>query len=138
MDGGCGKGKARLTALAHGFPRVRGLDFSAELCAVARRNLEIVARRRGLPGPAEVLPCDATEYVLQPDVRVFDLFNPFDAVVLGAFMDNLVRSLARAPRPNWRIDGYPDHAPDLEARAPFLRPTHRHVRGTPFAVYTGG
>lgn len=137
VDVGCGKGKALLMALEHGFPRVRGLDFSAELCAVARRNLAIVQRRRGLAGPAEVLHCDATEYDLQPDERVFYLFNPFDALVMAGFVDNLVRSLARHPRPIWLIYCHPDHAPVIEARAPFLRPTHRHVRGTPFAVYTG-
>jgi SAM-dependent methyltransferase len=41
IDVGCGKGKAVLMAMEYGFKHVIGIDFSPELCELARRNVEI-------------------------------------------------------------------------------------------------
>ncbi len=135
VDVGCGKGKVLLLAMEQGFDRVTGLEFSSELCAVARSNVEVVRRRKGLKCPIEIVEGDATDYRVRPEDSVFFLFHPFDAHIMSLFMANVVASVALHPRPIWLIYSYPVHGEVIECSAPFLRCQHYHFGGTPYAVY---
>ena len=47
MDLGCGKGRVLMLAVEYGFARVTGVDYSASLCEIARRNLDVLRARTG-------------------------------------------------------------------------------------------
>jgi SAM-dependent methyltransferase len=83
VDVGCGTGKACcIASLDKGFTSIVGIDFSAELIAAAERNRSILG-----DGRLQFCCLDAADYSL-PDARclVF-LFNPFDGVMLGRFIE---------------------------------------------------
>jgi SAM-dependent methyltransferase len=102
LDVGSGKGRALMLAVEYGFRSVVGVDFSASLCEIARRNLERYARRSETLS-WEIVCDDAAGYRVGDDVSVVYVYNPFDEVVMRAFLDGLDASLAAAPRPLWLI-----------------------------------
>lgn len=93
IDIGSGKGRTLLLAQRYGFRNSIGVEFSAELCETARRNLEICHC------PAEILCMDATQYEFPDRPLVIYMCNPFDASLMRAMVNGLERSLARSPRP---------------------------------------
>lgn len=92
LDLGCGKGRPLMIAAKLGFGRVVGVDFSAELCAIARNNLRIA----GVAG--EVLCADVCELQFPDGPLVVYLFNPFGSKVLHGVCENLRASLRSKPR----------------------------------------
>lgn len=96
VDLGCGKGRAMVLALEHGFDAVLGIELAAELASHAERTVARRTRRRG--GRAEVRHGDAGSYAFAPEDRVVFLYNPFGRVVLSRVLDNLRTSLAEHPR----------------------------------------
>jgi len=135
VDVGCGKGKVLLMAMDYGFHHVTGIEFSPELCDFARKNIEVVRRRRGLKGEIEVLECDATDYVVRHQDTIFFLFHPFDDFIMSIFIDNIAASVKSHPRPIWLIYSYPVHSKIIEKHPLFTRNNAHHIRGTPFMVY---
>src|SRR5688572_3346622 len=45
LDIGSGKGRVLLIASQYGFRKIVGIEFSPELCAIARKNVEVFCRR---------------------------------------------------------------------------------------------
>jgi SAM-dependent methyltransferase len=107
VDFGCGKGRVLMMAARYGFSRVVGVDFSAELCRVCRRNIEVFRTRVKVSAEIEVVESDAVAYRFRDDENVFYLFNPFDAVVMRQILARIGESRRRAPRPIWLIYYYP-------------------------------
>jgi SAM-dependent methyltransferase len=107
VDVGCGKGRALMVAVLNGFTRVKGIEYSPELCRAAQRNLDELRTRSGRAFAAEVLCIDAADYPFTPDDSVVFLFNPFDATVLAAVLARLQKSLAEHPRSVWVAYHYP-------------------------------
>jgi SAM-dependent methyltransferase len=91
VDLGCGTGRACFFAASKGeFRAVHGVDFSQALIERARAN---GAAFRGPPVTFEY--GDAAVYRLpNPDCLVF-MFNPFDEVILGRFLELNAPSLRR-------------------------------------------
>lgn len=135
VDFGSGKGRALLLAVECGFRRVIGVEFSHELCDVARRNLAAFQEHWGRPMDATIAEVDATKFVIEPDQTVFYLFNPFNAVVLEQVLANLRDSLARAPRQVWLIYNTPLHREVVERTGLFAAPVEFTTRGNQFCVY---
>jgi SAM-dependent methyltransferase len=98
VDLGCGKGRVLLLAAEHGFRKVVGVEFSPELCRIARSNIATYRRRRDSPTSFEIQESDVTQFSMRDDEAFFFLFNPFDVVVMNAVLDRLEASLRRAPR----------------------------------------
>ena len=138
VDVGSGKGRVLLLAAQHPFTRVVGIEFSPSLCAQARRNIEIFRARVPALAPIEICEGDVTGHPLRGDEDVFFLYHPFDAVVLGHFVDNLRRSLDAQPRQVWLIYSVPLHAAVLDASGLFVRCVAYRLRGHDFHVYTNG
>jgi SAM-dependent methyltransferase len=107
VDLGCGKGKVLLLACRNRFKRIVGVEFSGELCAVARRNLERFRERTTVATPVEIVEQDAADYAISSDENVFFLFNPFDAVVMARVMRNIRASLERRRRDVWIVYNNP-------------------------------
>jgi SAM-dependent methyltransferase len=135
VDFGCGKGRVLMMAARYGFRRVVGVDFSAELCRVARRNLEIFRQRTGVSVEFEVVEADVLAYPFRDDENVFYLFNPFDAVVMRRILARIDESRRRAPRPVWLIYYYPLCGEIIEGAGGYGRVGGVSYGGGEVAVY---
>jgi SAM-dependent methyltransferase len=135
VDLGCGKGRALMVAVLGGFTRVRGIDYSPELCRAAQRNLDAMRTRSRRTFVAEVLCLDAADYPFMPDDTVVFLFNPFDATVLAAVLARLQKSLAMHPRRAWIVYHYPAWRSVMDETAWLERVGDYWFGGCAFAVY---
>ena len=97
LDIGCGKGRAMSVAAYKGCNTVTGVDFSKELCDNAVNNLQRVKEKK----PSlqfSVVNKDAMNFEIPPSVDCIFLFNPFDVVVMGAVVSNILESVEKNPR----------------------------------------
>lgn len=97
LDIGCGKGRVLCVAAQHGFKQITGIDFSKQLCEDAITNLEKTKGKY----PAlkyNVVTKDAMNYEIPSGVDCIFLFNPFDVVVMGAVVYNIMESAQEYPR----------------------------------------
>jgi len=99
VDFGCGKGRVLLLAALYGVKKAVGIEFSPELCRIARENVRVMERAAGRPLNITVVEDDVCNYRIRAEENVFFLFNPFDDVILEAVVKNLQDSLAANPRP---------------------------------------
>jgi SAM-dependent methyltransferase len=135
VDVGCGKGRVLMVAARCGFSRITGVEYSPELCEVARRNLGLFRAKTGLQFDAEVVDADAADYDIPPDANVFFMFNPFYGEILEVVAGNIARSVAEHPRKVWLIYLYPECRSAFDGNSAFVE-TGRHVWGDcEFVVY---
>jgi len=135
VDFGCGKGRAMLLAAERGFRRVVGVDFSPNLCEIARANLGAYQRRSGLQFDAMVHRSDAVDFPIQPEYNVMFFYNPFDADILEKVVAAIDKSLRDHPRKMWMIYHNPlwRHTVESHGFAPVIQ---RCYGGCEFVVYT--
>jgi len=96
VDLGCGKGRVLLLAAQLPFRAVVGVDISAELCAVARRNADLcqaTSRSR-----IEVRTADATQLDFPDGNLLIHMYHPFDPELTVRVFERLGASLAQSPR----------------------------------------
>jgi predicted RNA methylase len=117
VDFGCGKGRVLLLAVLRGMKKAVGIEFSPELCAIARNNVRIVEQATGSRLDITVIEGDVTHYEIEDDQNVFFLFNPFDDVVLEAVVENIQKSLQRKSR---------------EIAIIYYNPVHSHILDNSF------
>ncbi len=98
LDLGCGKGRGLLVASEWPFARIIGIDISAALVDIARRNVAIVERQ--FPGrpPIELVVGDASRCALPPGDLVIYLYHPFDATLMAGVAAGIEAALAAEPR----------------------------------------
>jgi predicted RNA methylase len=137
LDLGSGKGRALLLAAQHGFRRVVGVEFSPQLCRLARANIATFEKSTPLPSPIEIVEADAARYEIGSDLNVFYLYNPFEPPVLSKVLENLRRSVASAPRRIWLIYNNPRHHELIRQSGLFGGHSCHDIGGTDFNVYTG-
>jgi SAM-dependent methyltransferase len=137
VDFGCGKGRVLMVASQFGFHALRGVEFSAGLCDIARRNVERFRRRSRSAADFEIIHSDAAEYVVRHDEDVFFLFNPFDQHVLGRVMHNISRSFRARPRPMLLIYRRPAHE-DCITMSGFIKVGEYRIWDSDFAVFKAG
>lgn len=135
VDLGCGKGRACMLAVRHGFAKVVAVDYSPELCRIAARNFEVLRRRTGRDFTSTVRSMDATDYAFAPDDTVLYLYNPFDASVLSAVLVRLRTSLDTHPRRVWFVYQNPLWRGAVESSGLFGRVGNWSFGGCQFAVY---
>lgn len=92
LDIGCGKGKMVFYFDRLGFGRSDGLEFSKELAACARNNMQILRRK------SKIINADAKEFDDYCSYNYFYLFNPFDAETMRAVMLKIEKSYEQKPR----------------------------------------
>jgi len=117
VDFGCGKGRVLLLAVLRGMKKAVGIEFSPELCEIARNNVRIVEQATGSRLDITVIEGDVTHYEIEDDQNVFFLFNPFDDVVLEAVVKNIQKSLQRKSR---------------EIAIIYYNPVHSHILDNSF------
>jgi SAM-dependent methyltransferase len=134
VDFGSGKGRVLLMACDLGFPKVTGVEFSAELCGIAERNVAAESQRRA--ARVEIHNVDATEYQIAHDDHVFYFFNPFDGTVLSQVVSNIEVSLAAFPRRVWVIYHHPLHRSVIDERPAFREVSSVRYGRLPFVLFT--
>jgi len=92
IDLGSGKGKVLLAAAAFPFAKIVGVEFSAELNAIARENIAKYLDRLRCQ-QIELIYADAAEWPFPNGKMIVYLYNPFDSEVLARVLDNLETSL---------------------------------------------
>ena len=138
LDIGSGKGRVLLIASQYGFRKVVGIEFSGELCAVARRNAELFVRKTKSLSPIEVIEADATKYHFEVEDRVIFMFNPFDGFIMAKVLDNLRRSLEENPDIYSLIYNTPLQHDVIKSAALFRSDFYCEIGGTQFRVYSNG
>jgi SAM-dependent methyltransferase len=97
LDMGCGKGRAMCVAARNGFKHVTGIDFSKELCDVAKINLTLTKEQ--IPAlHFKIINNDAFYFDIPDDVDCIFFFNPFDEIIMTAVVSNILKSLQSHPR----------------------------------------
>jgi SAM-dependent methyltransferase len=97
LDIGCGKGRVTAVAAYYHFEKITGIDFSNELCLDAVRNTNRIKQR--LAGISiEIFNRDAEHFDIPEDACTIFFFNPFDAEMMCAVLENILISLERKPR----------------------------------------
>ncbi len=122
LDCGSGKGRIVLAAARHPFRRAIGVEISPVLNHIAERNLAS-ARPRLVCRDVEFVTVDATAYEFPDDVTCVFIYNPFRGAVLAAVVENLRRSLARAPRALSLIASNPDRFEEALAGVSWIAKT---------------
>lgn len=119
LDYGCGMGRAVIHAALQPFARVVGVELSAKLCQIATQNIAR-AQRKFVCQDVSIVEADAGRHVIPDDVTVALMFNPFDAPVVRAVLDQVLASLRRKPRDFSIIYGLPKSRTDVLAETPWL------------------
>ena len=124
VDYGSGKGRVLMMAARRPFARVVGIEFSAELCDVARRNVDLFQAREKGTAPIDIVETDVRKYDYRHDETVFYFFHPFDEAILRATLDGIRASLEARPRRASLVYYLPKHRELVERDALFtLRET---------------
>jgi SAM-dependent methyltransferase len=135
VDVGCGKGKVLLIASGFGFKKVVGLDFSRDLCVIARANVQTYQRRIRETLDIEIIETDILDYEIKTDQNVFYLYNPFDGVIMSKFIRRIGASIQKTPRKVWLIYHIPEQSEIIEAQSVFPKRTPHSIGGVEFIVY---
>jgi predicted RNA methylase len=107
IDLGSGKGRVLLIAAQSGFQKVIGVEFSGQLCEIARENVKAFVRRTQTTAQIEVVESDVATWPIDCRYSVFFMFHPFKRTVLARFLDNLQSSLTQFPRKIWLVYNNP-------------------------------
>ena len=109
LDIGCGKGYVlSLVSSLFPFARVDGIEISARLCGIARRNLEKLGIR------AIVYNIPAEEFGGYDRYSHFYMFNPCAPETIAKIAGALAASLRRAPRQAYLFFSHPEETAPWE------------------------
>lgn len=89
VDFGCGKGRALLMAAREGFGQAIGVDYSAELCEISKKNIAPFTARTKVTTRFEVIHADVANWPIPEEATVFFLFNPFGGRVLAIVLQKI-------------------------------------------------
>jgi hypothetical protein len=85
-------------AAEHGFRKIIGIDFAADLCLTARGNVERYRRYSNNSAAISIEQRDASTYDIPNQPGVLCFYNPFNESVMRSFVTNVERSLSQHPR----------------------------------------
>lgn len=110
IDIGSGKGKNMMMAERYHFKKIKGVEFSKDLCITAEKNMiSFQSKRHYTNNIFEVIHSDITEYTVDKEDNIFFLNNPFDEIILKKFIQNIMVSVETHPRQVWLIYYNPLH-----------------------------
>jgi predicted RNA methylase len=91
VDFGSGKGRALLCAAAFPFARMVGVEWSTDLCEVARRNIDIFRARHPSTPPIEVRCMNVLDFEMPAGPLVVYVYNPFGPTLTRQVVDKIGR-----------------------------------------------
>ena len=103
IDMGSGKGRALLLASAYPFKKIIGLEFSPKFHRVAVANIAKFRSEHRRCKDIRSVCMDATAFKIPPDPAVYYFYNPFEARVMEAVLENIERSLDNCSRSVWLV-----------------------------------
>jgi hypothetical protein len=131
IDLGSGKGRTLLMASDYPFRRIIGVEFLAELDAIARENISRYHSDRQKCFALESHAGDARDFAFPNEATVLYLFNPFPEAVLRTVLANLHDSLIHSPRPLYLAYHNLVHESAFAAQG-WLQPVYRTPQ---YAIY---
>lgn len=132
VDFGCGKGRVLMIASLFSYREVRGVEFSPELCRIATENCAKFAGSIGTKTAFKIIESDVVFYRIREDENIFFFYNPFDRVVLGKVLDNIIKSIEACPRKVILIYYNPRMRDIIEEKGIFAR----HYSTKKFIIYS--
>jgi 16S rRNA G966 N2-methylase RsmD len=97
LDFGAGMGRVVCLAAMYPFRSVIGVELSASLCLIAKRNIDNV-RSKLRCQEIEIVNVNAVDYTVPEEVSMIFFFNPFRGSVMEKVLVNIVASLRAKPR----------------------------------------
>ncbi|MFF7788596.1 methyltransferase domain-containing protein [Streptomyces sp. NPDC007991] len=98
IDFGSGKGRVLLVASEFPFKRIIGVELSGHLCNIATQNVTQYDSASKRCHNIEIRHQSAEEFEIPDDAGVFYFYEPFSSTVAERVLENIERSLRRAPR----------------------------------------
>jgi SAM-dependent methyltransferase len=132
VDFGSGKGRVLLIAAQSGFQRIIGVEFSPELCQIARENIKAFLRKTQITARMEVIQSDAATFSIDRECNVIFMYHPFEKGVLTRVLVNLRGSLIQFPRKIWVIYNNPVDHEVLASSKLFITSQEFKFNGVPF------
>ena len=129
-------GRVLLLASQYDFKRIVGVEYSPELCTIARSNLAAFSAKTGLGGNIEIDQADAAEYKIEGDYNVFYINNSFDLPVFEKVLVNIRESLDQRSRRTWLICNYCNTVESTSEKETFGLLKEIRYGGTYFRVYS--
>lgn len=121
IDLGSGKGRVVLMASEFPFRKIVGVEFSPELDAAARRNVEDYRSETQKCRNIALSCMDFTEFRFPIEPLVVFLYNPAKEPVIRTVAQNLRRSLREHPREIWIVYVTPYEILDAETELEKVR-----------------
>ena len=87
LDMGCGKGYVMTCASGYPFEKVGGVEYSAELSKICRKNLKILKLDR-----VNVFNCDAKDFGEYGNYDIYYFCNPFDETIISVVANRIMDS----------------------------------------------
>jgi SAM-dependent methyltransferase len=137
LDYGSGLGRVVIMAAQYPFRRVIGVELAPSLTAAAQDNLR-KAQGKLKCRDVQLVTCDATAYVLPPEVTHIHLYSPFSGEILQAVMGNIRRSLEEHPRSLTILFKNTTYLTELEARVgkyDWLTQRHAIMLRHPYVIF---
>jgi SAM-dependent methyltransferase len=91
VDLGSGKGRALIVATSYPFEKIIGVEYSSQLAAVCRQNLQ----KLGIANKCAVVGADAVDYKFPDGNLLVFLYNHFDNTILERVIKNLANTMGR-------------------------------------------
>lgn len=109
VDLGCGKGRVLMMASEYPFPAITGVELSAKLARVARKNLARWMRTSRACSAVSVIDGDVLEFRMPEGPAVLFLFNSFEAEIMRSLLERLVEASRTRSTPIDLIYLHPEH-----------------------------
>ncbi len=93
LDYGSGMGRVLYYAHKYNFKKYVGIEFAEELCNKSNHFF----KTQGIKD-INIINIDASKYLVDDDINIFYLFNPFVGDVLNKVLDNIDLSFSRSNR----------------------------------------
>ena len=97
LDIGAGTGRAVIIAATYPFRQVIGVELSADLSVIAKKNL-VKAAKRLKCRDVRIVRENASHYIIPPEVTVVYFFSPFGEELIRQVLTNIEKSLSQNPR----------------------------------------
>ena len=112
LDYGSGMGRALYFAHKYNFKKYVGIEFVEEFCNKSNHFF----KTQGI-NDINIINIDASKYLVDDDINIFYLFNPFVGDVLNKVLDNIDLSYSRSNRTILIIYLNPICKNDIERRS---------------------
>lgn len=120
VDAGCGKGRVLLIACQQPFNAVVGIEYSRDLCRIARENLDRMPASRRACRDVRVVCADIAEFDPPNEHMVLFVYESFTKEVMLPFLARIERAMSH-PRRLLRIVLVGTKLNDVVLTVPWLR-----------------